>query len=156
MKTIKLTKGAVAIVDDEDFDELNKHKWHLHSEGYAIRTVWNGKEKQTRLRMHRVIMKTPDGMDTDHLNGNRIDNRKENLRICTRSQNLRNSQKRSDNKSGYKGVAFHNFSGLFHAYIRVNKRQISLGYYKFPDDAAKAYNEAAKKYFGEFAKLNEV
>lgn len=156
MKTINLTKGAVAIVDDEDYEELNKFKWQLHSEGYAVREIWNPGGKRKRVRMHRVIMNTPEGMDTDHRNGNRLDNRKENLRICTRQQNLRNSFVGSNNTTGYKGVAFHKFSGLYHATINVDKKQKSLGYHKTPQEAAKAYNDAALKYFGEFAKLNKL
>lgn len=155
MKTIQLTKGAVALVDDEDYDELNKYKWHLHSEGYAVRTTGSGRTRE-RFRMHRLIAKTPEEMDTDHINGNRLDNRKENLRICTRAENLRNRFVGSNNASGYKGVAYHKFSKLYHATINMNKKQKSLGYFKTPKEAAKAYNDSATKYFGEFAKLNDV
>lgn len=155
MKTIQLTKGAVALVDDEDYEKLNKFKWYLNSEGYAVRDVFSkGIRKNTR--MHRVVANPPDGMDTDHVNRNRLDNRKENLRVCTRSENLRNSSLRSDNATGYKGVAFHKFSSLYHATINVDKKQKSLGYFKTPKEAAKAYNDAALILFGEFSKLNEL
>ena len=155
MKEISLTKGAVAIVDDEDYEELNSHKWYLNSEGYAIRDSW-GKGKKTAIRMHRQIANTPKDMDTDHINNNRLDNRKSNLRICTRAQNIRNSSLRADNACGYKGVSLHKFSGLYHARINVEKKVISLGYFKNPKEAAIAYNKAALEYFGEFSNINKV
>ena len=156
MKEIPLTKGAVAIVDDDDWAELVRHKWYLTTSGYAARDVWVPGGKKNRVYMHREIAKTPEGMDTDHVNNKRLDNRGSNLRSCTRSENLRNSGIRSDNKTGYKGTAFHKFSGLYHSTIKANGKQQSLGYFKTIEGAARAYNEAAIKYFGEFAKLNDI
>lgn len=155
MKKIPLTQGKFAIVDDDLYDWASQFSWYLHSEGYAVREEWNGGNKK-RFRMHREINKTPKGMDTDHINGNRLDNRRDNLRTCTRSKNLQNARVRDSNRTGYKGVAIHKASGLYHAYINVDGKQISLKYHKTPEDAARAYNRAAIKYFGEFARLNEV
>jgi hypothetical protein len=153
MKEIPLTKGKVAIVDDEDFEHYSKFNYYTHSEGYAVREEWNGGNKK-RFRMHREIMNTPKGMDTDHINGDRLDNRRENLRICTRSENLRNSRKRPGNSSDYKGVSFFKPTQSWRSYINFEGKQHSLGYYNTPEEAAIRYNEAAKKHFGEFAYLN--
>jgi hypothetical protein len=156
MKKIPLTKGAFALVDDDDYEYLSQYRWYLNTEGYAIREIWTGNKRRERVRMHREVMKTPKGVEVDHVNGNRLDNRKINLRHCTRSQNNRNSAVRSDNNTGYKGVALHRHSGLYHATINVDGRQISLKYHKTPEGAARAYNKAAVKHFGKFAKLNEI
>ena len=151
MKELELTNGQFAIVDDEDFDELNQWKWTF-SKGYAIRCDKFGNS----IYMHRAVNKTPTGMQTDHINQNKLDNRKENLRASTRSQNMANVTTCSHNTSGYKGVSFHKNRGKWRAYIRVNKKQISLGMFTSKEIAAIAYNEAAKVYFGNFAKLNSV
>jgi hypothetical protein len=91
MKEIKLTKGKTAIVDDEDFDRLSQYKWQFAVIGYARRTVYvKGKKGRQTLYMHRDILATPSDMFTDHINGNRLDNRKENLRVCTQAENNRN------------------------------------------------------------------
>jgi len=155
MKIIELTKGAVAIVDDEDFEELNQYNWYLHSEGYAIRET-QCNYKKTRIRMHRQILNTPEGMDTDHINGNRLDNRRENLRVCTRSQNLMNKAVRVNSETGYKGVHLHKPTGRYNAYIDVGKKRRSLGYYKTAIEAAQAYNDAIVEVQGEFARLNNI
>ena len=152
MKEIPLTKGAVAIVDDDMYEYLNQFHWYLNTEGYAIRETWKPK---TRIRMHREILGTPPGMDTDHINNNRLDNRRENLRVCTRTQNLQNSSLRSDSTSGYKGVSWFKPAKMWKAQIKIGKRVIAK-YFKTPLEAAKAYNEMATEYFGKFAKLNEI
>jgi hypothetical protein len=100
--------------------------------------------------MHRFIMSTPDGMDTDHKNGNTLDNRKANLRICTTSQNMMNTTKRNGSNT-YKGV-YKTRYGTFNARIKT----MYLGTFVSEKDAAESYNQAAKKMFGEFAKLNIV
>lgn len=112
MKKVPLSKGkAFAIVDDSDFGSLTRWKWKL-TNGYASRGIRSGKKVGT-VFMHRVVNKTPDGLITDHINGDKLDNRKENLRSCTHSQNAGN--RASTNKHGLKGVAFHN--GKWHAHI---------------------------------------
>ncbi len=148
MKEIKLTKGMVAIVDDEDYEWLIKRKWHFHSSGgYAARRKWP--ENKISL-MHREIMNTPDGMDTDHKNRNGLDNRRHNLRICTRSQNNLNKGREIRNKSGYKGVVWMPGKKLW----RVNVAGEYAGKFKNIIDAAKAYDKKAIEMFGEFARTN--
>lgn len=154
MKEIPLTKGAVALVDDEDYDELIKFKWHVNAFGYAVRKPHSGKGKS--FYMHREVMKTPDDMSTDHIDGNKLNNRKINLRICSTSQNMGNRGKQKNNTSGYKGVFWSEKAGRWRAQITYKKKAIHIGLFDKPIEAAKAYNEEAVKYFGIFAKLNEV
>ena len=155
--TIKLSQGLVAIVDDEDYKYLNQLKWFVSGgkKKYASRHHYvNGKDKI--IRMQHLIMKTPKGKLIDHINGDSLDNRKENLRICTKADNNRNVGIRKDNKSGYKGVNYRESHKKFRAYISLNRKIFHLGYYNTVKEAALAYNEAAKKYHGEFAFLNIV
>lgn len=154
-KEIQLSRGKVAIVDDEVYESLARHKWHCDSIGYAARKVWKGFKCET-VRMHRALVDAPDGMVVDHINGNKLDNRRSNLRVCTRAQNLMNRGKQRNNTSGFKGVSYHKQCSKWMAFIKLNKRFINLGLFDTPEAAALAYNEAAKKYHGEFAKLNEV
>ena len=157
MKQIALTQGKFALVDDEDFEELNKYKWFYHKSGYAIRNIRLGVNLRSSLKMHRVIMETPYGKDTDHKDLNKLNNQKYNLRICNRSQNVMNSLPRSDNKSGYRGVYFHKITNKWAAQIsNFNHKQIHLGVFLSPEEAARAYNEAAIKCYGEFARLNII
>lgn len=163
MKEIELTQNYKAIVDDEDFDYLNQFHWNVRivsGTQYAKRNINIG-QKQTTSNMHREIMKCPKNMMVDHINGNGLDNRKENLRICTRSENLMNSNKPKDAKSSkYKGVNYQKLTPghkkVWRAEIRLNKKSIFLGCFELEKDAAKTYNEAAIKYFGQFAKLNGI
>lgn len=162
-KEIELSQGYKAIVDDEDFEYLSQFEWNarvVSGTQYAKRS-FKVDGKGTTVNMHREIMKCPKNMMVDHINGNGLDNRKENLRICTRSQNLMNSQNPKDAKtSKYKGVCFNKQTKtngkVWRSEIRLNKKAIFLGAFYEEKDAAKAYNEAALKYFGEFAKINEI
>lgn len=156
MREIPLTKGKVAIVDDADYEWLNQWKWNAGDGKYAVRTDGFG---GPTIFMHRLILNPPDDMDTDHVNGNKLDNRRENLGACSRSQNVANVGLRSTNISGFKGVHLrttHRGNRNWTANIGVNGKREHLGYFDNPTDAAVAYNNAATKYFGEFAKLNEV
>lgn len=157
-KEIPLTQDKVALIDVEDYEELNKFKWHTHREGntyYVIRHIKkNG--KNTMIRMHREIMNTPKGIDTDHINGHGWDNRVNNLRICTKSQNSANRGKQENNISGFKGVTWNTQKKKWMAQIQANRKYKNLGYFSIKEEAAIVYNEAAKKYHGEFAKLNHI
>jgi hypothetical protein len=148
-KSIPLSQGKFALVDDEDFEYLNQWKWHCHH-GYAERSDHGF----TPVRMHREIIHTPTGWYTDHVNGNPLDNRKINLRACTASENQHNSKLNKDNTSGYKGVYFNNKQNKWYAKIRVNGKLSHLGYFNNPIDAAHAYDIAAVRLFGRFAKTN--
>lgn len=147
MKLIPLTQGKFAKVDDEDYNDLSRHKWRLCSNRYA------GRLSKT-IYMHRVVAKTPPGMDTDHINGDTLDNRRSNLRTCSATENQRNRSKNSSNKSGYKGVSWNINAGKWRATITVNRKNIHIGYFATAELAAQAYDDAAQKHGGEFARLN--
>lgn len=157
MKYIPLTQAKKAKVSEADFDMLNRFKWAYDSHNHcAVRGIWNKEAKKTVVvSMHRFLMETPKGMDTDHINGDRLDNRRENLRICTHSENQRNMQKHKDNKSGYKGVSWDTRSKKWVSRIKAeNGVYRFLGFFRNKLDAAKAYDNAAIKHHGVFAKLN--
>lgn len=153
MKKIKLYgkygKGKYAIVDDEDFDAVNKYRWNLSMNGYVRRTAGQ-KGSQYTLFLHRYLFDDIKDKDIDHINHNKLDNQRKNLRACTRSENMGNAVMRSDNSSGYKGVSWHKKSEKWRAYIQFNKKHISLGFYTSKKDAAKAYQIAADKYFKDY------
>jgi len=161
MKLIKLTQGYFVKVDDEDFEHLNKYKGYAdkhYKYGFVIpkrhtKTI-NGKREN--LCMHRVIMNAPKGKIVDHANGDTLDNRKCNLRICTILDNTRNKSIQKNNQSGYKGVHLAKKTGHWYTSIGLNNKILYGGTFKNKIDAAKKYNEMAIKYFGEFAKLNDV
>lgn len=155
MKQITLSKGKVALVDDEDYERLSSNKWYCSAYGYAVRTE-RASEKRITHWMHREVLECPQGMEVDHINGNKLDNRKVNLRICSRKENCKNVSKSKINSSGYKGVSFHKQRNKFRAYITIENKQKWLGYYETALEAAIAYNSAALEYYKEFAKLNEV
>lgn len=152
MKEIEICGGAKAQVDDDDYDRLVKIKWYLCC-GYAVNRSRgaNGVIKWTR--MHRVVNNTPDGMYTDHIDGNKLNNQKENLRTCTKRQNNMNKTK-NNNKTGYKGVWYEQKSGKYMATITINRKQRTIGRFKTKEAAAIAYNKAALQLHGEFAHLN--
>ena len=151
MRKIQLTQGKYALVDDEDYDELNKHNWYLkknYNTCYAIRTKYKTNDK---IRMHRIIMNCPKDKIIDHINGDGLDNRKENLRICTMSQNLGNSKLRKDNKSGIKGVYWDKNRNKWIAQIKINYKKKCLGRFDNINEAKLAYEKASKLYHKKFA-----
>jgi hypothetical protein len=125
---------------------------------YAVKTGITPSGRRP-VRIHRLIMERMLGREllptehVDHIDGDGLNNRRSNLRLCTKATNAVNSKRRSDNQSGYKGVCFHPFSGLWRAYITVDGKQHSLGYYKTPQEAHEAYKVAAVKFYGEFARF---
>jgi hypothetical protein len=150
-RIIPLTQGKETIVDDDDFDELSKYKWYFNL-GYAVRM--SARPNRMVLLMHREILKTPLGMDTDHINGNKLDNQRANLRICTRSENMMNTPKYPNKTSPYKGVYWFAQTNKWGSIISVNKKKLHLGFFVNPIDAARAYDIAALAYHGEFARIN--
>jgi hypothetical protein len=159
-RRIPLTQGKFAIVDPEDFDRLNEYKWHISRSSdsfYAVRTI---RPYNTNMRfvikMHRMVLKVPHYMFVDHINHNCWDNRKANLRPATYKQNNRNRRKvqKANFHSKYKGLTWYKREKRWAARIMVDRKSIFLGYFKDEIAAARAYDAAAKKHFGEFAALN--
>jgi len=157
MKKINVGHEQFALVDDDDFDWITKWRWHLNQQGYAVRKVYiNGRKGGSyRVAMHRVIAGTPENMHTDHINGDPLDNQKSNLRVCTNKENMKNRKLNSNSSTGYKGVHLHTKLKKWVARIGVDGKRIHLGVYDTPEAAALAYNAAALKYHGEYARLNK-
>lgn len=159
MKEIILSQGKVALVDDEDFEWLSKWKWSTQwapHNYYAVRTEYG--EKNKTVYMHREITHPPNNLDIDHINHNGLDNRRENLRFCTTAQNTHHQIKRDGHTSGFKGIYWNKRKKKWQAKIRLTangiSKQIFLGLFDSEIHGALAYDEAAKKYFGDFAELN--
>lgn len=141
MKQIELNNNQVALIDDEDFDRIAQIKWYIFRDGY-VRGHLNGK---TAL-MHRLVLDYSGNLDIDHINHNKLDNRKSNLRICNRSQNMANSI-----DDGYKGVTWHKRAHKWAVYVGYNYKRFYLGLFDNREDAKMAYDRKAKELFGEFA-----
>ncbi len=151
-KLIPLSQGKVAIVDAEDYPWLNKRNWYANR---AKRTYYaRGTIKGKHAPMHRQILNAPPHLVVDHINRNGLDNRKSNLRLCTHFQNQRNRRPGRNGSSKYKGVRWSKRDKKFRAGITCNRKSYHLGMFESEIDAAKAYDNAAKKVFGEFAYLN--
>jgi hypothetical protein len=149
------TIKGYAIVDDDVFETLGKHKWCLNNNGYAIR---RGAKNQggKLILMHRVVMdKIPKNMEVDHINRDTLDNRRKNLRLATKSNNGINRGLNKNNKSGFKGVFFNKKLGKWNAVLKVDYLRKHLGTFNTAELAGRAYNKAAVKYFGDFAYLNK-
>ena len=159
MKSIPLTQGMTAIVDDDMFERLNRYKWYAQKRKntfYAVRKTLKIDGKRRTILMHREILglKFGDKRQGDHRNHNGLDNRRDSLRICTRSQNQQNGNPRVNCSSVFKGIYWHKAVHKWQAKIQVDGRCIYLGLFASEIEAAKAYDEAAKIYFGEFACIN--
>ena len=152
MKRIPLTQGKFALVDDEDYLTISRYKWCFGNNGYAIRSSY--KTNSNHSLMHRMIIDTPKGMLTDHINGDKLDNRRSNLRIATKSENMMNAGMRTNNKSGFKGVTWSKNAKKWASQIMINGRHIHFGYFDDPKDAALAHDNGARKYHLDFAKTN--
>jgi len=153
-KEILLTKGKVAIVDDADYEYLSRWKWQVSKQGYARRTYYNN-GKRTKLFMHLAILQPPPGFIIDHINGNSLDNRRENLRLATPSQNNANRHRPNPKiHSQYKGVTLDTRRHRWYAQISHNDCVIHIGTFTNELEAAKAYDAKAKEFFGEFAYTN--
>jgi hypothetical protein len=157
MKEIKLTMNLVALVDDEDFEALNKRKWFAQKgrNTFYARTSYRKNGVKKSERMHRVILGLTDSnLLADHIDGNGLNNQKSNLRTASYSDNNANRKTKINDTSKYLGVCFNASNGLWKAQITKNYKKHNLGFFAKEINAAKAYNEAAKKLHGEFANLN--
>jgi hypothetical protein len=156
MKKIPLTQGKAAIVDDENFSGLSAFRWRAQKSSsgkyYACRSENWKRGKRPTTHMHREVLRPKDGEQVDHINGDTLDNRRENLRICGQLQNSYNRTSQKNNTSGFKGVS--ELRGKFVAYIAYNGKQRHIGCFDTAAEAASAYDEAALKFHGEFASLN--
>jgi hypothetical protein len=155
MKEIRLTKGYVALVDDDDYDAISKYKWRVkisENTNYAITSKWiNG--KAVSFLMHRIIMAPLVNEWIDHVNRNGLDNRCCNLRKCNRAENRANS-KDNGGTSKYKGVSWSRNMGKWRANIMINHKILHLGYFNNEKQAARVYDMVAMKHHKEFAKPN--
>lgn len=153
MKRIALSQGKYAKVDDADFGFLSQWNWVYaeNTRGYGYAVGWVDKRNQ---RMHRFLLSAPNGLDVDHKNGDGLDNRRENIRICTRRQNQMNRKVQSISTSGIKGVFYApkaSAKNPWRAVIRINGKKTHLGLFPSKEEAGNAYAQATAKYHGEFA-----
>lgn len=158
-RRIRMSGPKYAKVDPDDYKQLRKYEWFTKKETNSFYTFRNGGRKKAGgksiIYMHRIILEVPKAMVVDHINNDGMDNRSANLRPATRAQNSYNRKKLSRQcTSKYKGICWNKTASKWQAAISFNKNIIYLGIFNNEIDAAKAYDEAAKKYHGEFACLN--
>lgn len=146
--------GKYTIVDDEDYERSLCVKWNLNPEGYVTRSTPRKNGKQSTIGIHRFITNAPSGYLIDHINGDRLDNRKSNLRLCTRRENARNAGAQKRTSSNYKGVSWDKHRNKWRVQIRTYEKQLYIGIFADKIEAAHAYDAAALKYHGEFARTN--
>ena len=140
------------MVSDCDFDLVSQYNWQAQSNGTVQTRI-----EDRHVQIHRLVLNAPENMEVDHINGNRLDNRRENLRLCTSAQNKCNRGPRKDNKSGYKGVSWHGQRQKWTVRIKTPYgKYLSLGLYTDKKEAALAYNKAAVEHHGEFAFINKT
>lgn len=154
MKEISLTKNKIALIDDQDYPLVKEYSWHAYYSPHN--QEWYGATKigDRTIYMHRFIMDAPSNVEVDHINRNGLDNRRANLRLASRQQNSWNGKLRSGGTSIYRGVNWAWGRECWEAKIRTKDKRIWLGYFPSEIEAAKAYDNAAREYHGEFASLN--
>jgi len=151
----KVIKGHLVLFDEEDSSLIEKYNWFIHTTGSYSRVCYDKNNK--RLYLHRLILNIEDPhMVVDHINGNPLDNRKENLRLSDKSTNGMNRPKNKNNSTGYKGVVWYPVSKTYSAELMVKGVRYRKHGFKTAKEAAKKYNELAIEHHGEFARLNEI
>lgn len=156
MKKIPLTQGQVAMVDDEDFAALSQYQWCAEKKEhtwYASRAVYAGDRKCKNVYMHRELSGAVRGSEVDHKNGNGLDNRRENIRVCSRGQNAMNLGLRKDSTSGFKGVSWHAGKWLMQISTKAGRLRVR---HVSKLAAALDYNIQAMRHYGEFARMNDI
>lgn len=157
-KRIPLTRGKFTLIDHGDYSVVSRFKWYAREGAngfYAARQMRIHGGRQSFVYLHRFVLAAPPDREVDHINGDTLDNRRVNLRLCDRAGNCRNSRVRSIVKtSRFKGVHLHKLTGKWRAMIHYEGKQMHLGLFHNEIDAAKAYDSAALRYFGEFACIN--
>lgn len=157
MKLIPLTNSSLSAIVDDDFDFFFKENW-CELKGFAARSEYlgkiNGKYKNSIIFMHRKIINAPKGLQVDHINHNKLDNRKSNLRLCSNQENSRNMRGKKKRSGQFKGVSWDSENSKWRARIRTADGNKNIGRYLCEIAAARAYDDAARLYFGEFAYLN--
>lgn len=148
MRLLTGTRGEIIKISDCDWSECSGIRWCIIGKGYVRSTT------RPYIRLHRHILKPSKGMDVDHINGDTLDNRRENLRICTRSQNKMNGNLYKNNTSGYKGIYWNKRKEKWHIHLTVNQKDRHIGYYETLEEAINARNVAVKKFHGEFARID--
>ena len=150
-------RGVRILIDDEDFEKANRGKsLFVKSNGFVIISKRTSKTLVKHIYLHKKIMGVGKGVHVDHINHDRLDNRKANLRICTHAENQRNKKKRVDSQFKYKGIFRHGRSKKWTAKLTVDRETFFSFGHTTQEEAALAYNELAKKHHGEFARLNEI
>lgn len=157
---ITLSQGYVALIDAADVEMVSQHRWcasvdyRIDGSVRAVYAITSVPRKSAKLWLHRLFTDAPDGLDVDHIDRDGLNNRRSNLRLATRAQNLQNQGLRENNTSGFKGVNWHKLRQKWRAYIQANGKRRHLGLYSTPEDAARAYNLAAIALHGDYARLN--
>lgn len=154
MRKINLTQNKYTLVDDDMYEYLIQWKWYAHNMSGKYYANRRDVITNKTILMHREILGAKKGDIIDHKNGDPLDNRACNLRLCTSKQNSRNSKIHKNNTTGYKGIVLHKPTGKYHSRIVLDGKKLSLGYFDNPVDAALAYDKKALELFGEFAFLN--
>lgn len=158
MKQIILSQGKFALVDDIDFEELNKFKWYARPSRKTFYATRNSNPRKLRLpqiQMHRVIIgKIPEGKEVDHIDGDGLNNQRYNLRLCTQSENSKNKSMYKNNKSGYKGVSWNTRDKKWDSSARLNKKAKRIGQFKNIEDAILARKHFIDINYGEFVRKN--
>lgn len=157
MKRIPLSQGQFALIDNIDFETVSRFKWHV-KDGYARTTVYlgmlGGKPKSIHMYLHRLILHPPIKLEVDHINHNKLDCRREKMRICTHQENQHNQSLRKGNSSRFKGVRWDKSAAKWNARISYNNKKIHLGMFHDEAEAGMAYDAKAQELFGDFANCN--